>query len=157
MVTEEFFKKYEGIINKVSVKHSIPPNQIKNIISHFFPALKKALEDRRMPKIKIRNLGSFKPLGSQILRSLSKKFYWYRMGNVTRESIVDYIKSYYPILNRLKEEKLKYATNFYWKNIDPENLYESYNEQRSKPGTIEKARFFSRKENYAYKSKESTE
>lgn len=129
MVDEGFFKDFEAIINKLSVKHKIPPSRIKLILDHFFKQLKVYLTDKRIPKVVITNWGTFRPSSANIKRALSKKFYWYRLGSVEPESMRTFLRRVWPIYRRLMAERYRWGMTWpFWNKVDKDNYPASYYE-----------------------------
>lgn len=123
---DKFFKKYEKFFNKLSVKYSVTVPQIKEIIELFFIDFKKAMCSPLLPKLKITGLGSFIPTLGRVKERFRMKFYWYRKGVISKENIKEFIRTHWPVYNRLKQEKEKMITWDFWRNVDSDTYPESY-------------------------------
>lgn len=110
--------KFKGDLNRLGVKHSITKEQQEEILESFFDDLKMFITDPRMPKIRIQNFGTFRPLRGQISRSLSKSFWFRGIGQGNIDSLRKRVSRLWAIRQRLlKEEKIRgdYKHNFvFW-------------------------------------------
>jgi hypothetical protein len=133
VIGNKFFKRHEKVFNKLSVKHSVTIPQIKEMLEFFFKDLKESIESPMMPSIKIKGLGSFVPSLGRIKERFRMKFIHFRLGNISRENISEFIRFHWPAYNRLKEEHNKKNTWSFWKKVNkdeyPESFYKLKDEQ----------------------------
>lgn len=99
-----YLKRYSEIINTISETLGIPVKDVEEIIDYFFFTFKVFITDPRMPKIKISNLGTFKPTVGKIKKNLWHAFKYYRLGTFPRERMVMRVQAVWEIMKRLQKE-----------------------------------------------------
>ena len=113
----KYLDQFEGELNRISVKYSVPVKEIRFIVDDFFERLKSWVVSPKMPTIKISNFGTFKPDKGQLTRSLKRMFKTYKLGYTKPETLSDHIKKLWPIVKRLQKEARKENTWKEWKNL----------------------------------------
>lgn len=113
----KYLNGFEGELNRISVKYSVPVKEIRYIVDDFFERLKGWIVSPKMPTVKISNFGTFKPDKSQIVRSLKRMIKTYRLGYTPPETLRRHIMKLWPIRKRLQKEERKQNTWKKWKNM----------------------------------------
>jgi hypothetical protein len=127
----KFLSKFEGDLNRLGVKYSLTRKDMEEILEFYFLDLKSFITDPRMPKVKIDNLGTFKPALFLINRTISKYYYWRRLGSDNSRKIRSIINRLWRVRKRIHMEKNKVVTFKQWHK----NNY-FYGQERLKDGEI---------------------
>jgi nucleoid DNA-binding protein len=100
-----YLQRLDADIDLLAKKHEIDKEELKQTIDHFFMTMSEFIQDERMPKIFIKNLGTFKPTPGKINQILRKAFKQYRENKIPREQLVKKIKETWPVKQRLIQER----------------------------------------------------
>lgn len=115
MKVSEFSEKVKGAIARAANKNNISHTQGEEIISHFFRFMRKWISDYRCPRISIMYFGEFRPSLWKINKSIRQRLRSHNNGRNAYDNLVRYIKRYWPIRNRLIQEKNNENTWRTWK------------------------------------------
>ena len=111
-----YLQRYSEIIKIISESCGIPIKDVEEMIDYFFFTFNKFITDPRMPKIRISNLGTFKPTIGKINKNLWHGFKYYRLGLFSREKMVQRIQAVWEIRERLKKENRGIHTWKEWRD-----------------------------------------
>lgn len=111
-----YLQRLDSDLKEVAEKHEIDRGELEEIVDHFFMSIKGFIEDNRMPKIFLKNFGTFKPTTRKIDVVIRKLFKRYRAGAIEKKMLVDKIKDLWPIKQRIIDEQLGKNTWQEWKD-----------------------------------------
>lgn len=115
MKSSNFSKTVKGAIARAANKHQVPHEEAEEMVAHFFRFLRKWMADPRCPRIAIKYFGEFKPALWKINKSIRQRFWAYRNGYKTKNTLTYYIRKYWPVRNRLIQENNGENTWKTWK------------------------------------------
>lgn len=113
-MTLDWLKNNEKIVDKISVKTGLESKEVINIIDFYFRTLKSFITLKTAPTIRTKFF-TFKPSKKFLVNGLKEYF---KFKEITKEEVVERIRRFWRVIDRIKQEKRGKYTNAKWKILE---------------------------------------
>jgi hypothetical protein len=120
-------EKVLNIIKEVAEEHGVEYEVALDAYESLFIYTKKLLKRKDLPVVLWHRFGSFKTTKQKVYAFILKKFRLFNEGLISRHNMVQYLKQFYPAIERLRVQD---KTNFY----KLRTWYKYFIEQREQNG-----------------------
>lgn len=111
-----YLRRFSTDLDSIAKQEEVSVESVEDLLDHFFVTMKGAVEDERMPKIQITNLGTFKPTTGKINYRVKRWISSYRRGTLAKPDLDMKIKRIWAVKQRLIKEENGENTWKEWKN-----------------------------------------
>lgn len=96
----------KGIINKISSKHRVVPEEVEQILDHYHKWVCESISSETAPNVHIPNFGRFTISSVKLRMRIKIAIENYRKGIYSYEKTCQIIKRFWPLYKRANAEEL---------------------------------------------------